>query len=144
MKKPKFLWHGSIKKFNFLNPSKAKDNSGENESNLFGVYATDIKELAIGFGLIDKKYDKFADYNKNPVQMVVINGEIRKGESFYLYKISSKDFTEKPKNSHQWFSFKKVKPLEILKLEVDDYNYLTRKATKKDIKYYKSIIGKFK
>lgn len=93
--------------------------------------------------MADKKYEKFADYKKNPVQMVIIKGGIRKGKYFYLYKLSSKGFTEMPKYSCQWVCLKEVKPFKVLKLKVNDYEHLTRKATKKDIKYYNSIVGKF-
>lgn len=138
--KPKYLWHGSTKKLDVIEPFQAVDLSGGPAGNLRAVYATDMKELAIGFGMIDKKYKKFADYSKKPVQMVVIDGDIRKGKSFYLYKLSSKGFREAPKGSHQWVCFEKVRPIEIQKLKVDDYKHLFRKATEKDKTYFESLI----
>jgi len=141
--KPKFLWHGSIKKHKVLKPSQAVDLTGIKESNLKGVYATDIKELAIEFTLVDKKYQKYADYSKNPVQMVILDGDIRRGEYGYLHKLDSKDFKELPEGSHQWVCMKEVKPIEIIKIKVDDYEHLTRKASKKDKEYFKSMISKF-
>ena len=119
MRKPKYLWHGSTRKFKVIRPSQAKDISGHPMSNMKAVYATDIKELAIGFGLVDKKYKKFADYSKKPVQMVIINGNIRKGKHFYLYKLSSRCFKEMPRGSHQWLSFEKIIPKKIIKLKVE-------------------------
>ncbi|MFH1376052.1 MAG: hypothetical protein ABIH25_00280 [Candidatus Woesearchaeota archaeon] len=141
---PKYLWHGSTKKVNIIKPSKAIDLSKHPDSNRKGVYATDLKELAIEFGLADKKLHKYADYSKKPVQIVLIEGDIRKGKKFYLYKLKNKGFKEMPKKSHQWVSFKEIKPLKIEELNVDDYLHLIRKANKKDKEYYFSLIGKFK
>lgn len=141
--RPKYLWHGSIHKHEVLEPSKALDLSGHADSNRKGVYATDIKELAIEFGLADKKVPKFADYSKNPVQLVLIEGDIRKGKQFYLHKLQNRNFKEMPKNSHQWVSFKPVKPIEIQKLKVDDYSHLARKANKNDKEKYRSMLGRF-
>jgi hypothetical protein len=141
--KLKYLWHGSINKHKKLEPSKAVDLSGHPDSNKKGVYATDIKELAIEFGLADKKLHKFADYSKNPVQLVLIEGSIRTGKKFYLYKLHKTNFKETPKGSHQWVSIKSIKPIEILELNVDDYKHLVRKANKKDKENYLSMIGKF-
>jgi hypothetical protein len=141
--KPKYLWHGSPNKLEILEPSNAVDLSGHPDSNQNGVYATDLKELAIEFGLIDKKYQKFADYSKEPVQMVLINGEIRNGKVFYLYKLLNKNFKEMPEGSHQWVSLKSEKPIEVIELNVDDYKHLVRVATKKDIDLFNSLIGKF-
>ncbi|MCK4670253.1 MAG: hypothetical protein KAT43_03540 [Nanoarchaeota archaeon] len=143
MAKPKYLWHGSIRKMNTIKPSKAVDLSGHPASNKKAVYATDIKALAIEFGLVDRRYKKYADYSKKPVQMVLINGNIRKGKTFYLYKLSSRGFTEAPKGSHQWINLKEVKPIEMQELKVDDYKHLCRKATKKDKEFFESLIGKF-
>ncbi|MBR9678866.1 MAG: hypothetical protein GON13_01215 [Nanoarchaeota archaeon] len=140
---PKHLWHGSISKNKVLKPKMAVDLTGHPDSNLKGVYATDIKELAIEFGLADKKLHKYADYTKNPVQLVLIEGNIRIGKKFYLHRIKSENFKEMPKNSHQWFSHKEIKPAEIIELKVDDYKHLVRKASKKDKEYYYSMIGKF-
>lgn len=141
--KPKYLWPGSVKKHKIINPSKAIDLTGHPDSNKLGVYATDIKELAIEFGLVDKKFQKFADYSKEPIQMVIIDGDIRKGELFYLYKFLNKGFQEMPKGSHQWFSFKSQNPIEIFELMVDDYKYLVRIANEEDKKLFNSRIGKF-
>lgn len=141
--KPKYLWHGSVSKREVLEPSKAVDLSGHPDSNKKGVYATDIKELAMEFGLADKKLHKFADYSKKPVQLVLFEGDIRKGKKFYLHKLPSTSFKEMPEGSHQWVSFKPVKPIEIQELNVDDYKHLVRKASKKDKERYFSMIGKF-
>lgn len=75
--------------------------------------------------------------------MVLVEGDIRKGKKFYLHKVKSTGFKEMPKGSHQWVLFSKVKPIEILELNVDDYKHLVRKANKKDKEYYYSLIGKF-
>lgn len=143
MSKLKHLWHGSTKRHDVLEPSQAVDLSGHPASNKKGVYATDLKELAIEFGLADKKLHKFADYTKKPVQLVLIEGNIRTGKKFYLHKVKSIGFKEMPKESHQWISFNNVKPIEILELCVNDYKHLVRKAKKKDKEYYYRIIGKF-
>lgn len=143
MKKPKYLWHGSTVKSRVLKPKQAIDLSGRKESNKKAIYATDLKVLAIEFGLIEKRAIKFADYRKKPVKMVIIKGRIRKGKKFYLYKLNTKGFREAPKGSHQWMSLKEVNPIEILELRVNDYLHLCRRATKKDKQYYQSLTGRF-
>lgn len=141
--KPKYLWHGSTVKYDILKPSQARDLSDHPAGNKKAVYATDRKLNAIQFGMVDKKYQKFGDFNKKPMIMVIIGGWIRTGEKLYLYKLSSRGFKEAPSGSHQWLIQKEVKPLKTIELNVDDYSYLCRKATEKDIEYFKSCIGMF-
>jgi len=139
--KPKYLWHGSTIKHEILKPNQARDLSDHPAGNKRAVYATDQKWNAIQFGMVNKKYKKFGDFRKTPMKMVIINGWIRTGEKLYLHKLSSRGFKESPKGSHQWLKEKEIKPIKILELNVNDYKHLCRKATKKDIEYFKSMIG---
>ena len=61
---------------------------------------------------------------------------------FYLYILSSKDFINKPRGSHQWVSLKAVKPEKIEKLKVKDYLYLIRKATKIEKEKWRKLVNK--
>lgn len=143
MKKSRYLWHGSVRKRKILKPSQALDRSGHKESNLKAVYATDLKRLAICFGLVDKSAVTFAAYESKPLQLVIIKGKIRLRKKFYLYKLNKKDFRKSKGILHQYSSQKEVIPAEIIELNVDDYTDYCRKATKKDKETYKSLIGRF-
>lgn len=140
----KYLWHGSSKKLKSLKPSEAIDLSGHPDSNKKAVYSTDIKELAICFGMSDRSVLKMGEWDEGKFKkMILIKGDIRKGEKMYLYKLDKKDFEKCKGISHQFFSLKVVKPIEVNELNVNDYKSLYRRATKKDKEYFNSLVGRF-
>lgn len=141
----KYLWHGSVEKFEKLIPSQATDISGHHESNKKAVYATDLKNLAISFGLKDKNSNSYAHWTKSGEfnGMVVVKGKIRTGKEFYLYKLDSKDFEKCKGVSHQYYSKEEVKPIKVLELKVDDYIHLIRIGDKKDQDCFEKMRNKF-
>ena len=141
--KPKYLWHGSIGKYETLKPKQALDISESPDCNLNAVYASDDKNIAILFGLIPRDIDCFIDYSKRPEKIVLINGKIRENKKFYLYMLNSENFEEKPIGSGQWVSFKEIVPIEIQELNTNDYLHLARYANKEDIIKYEKIRGMF-
>jgi len=133
--KPKYLYHGSrlLIKNKFLKPNRPSDKT-QKENYLYGVYATDRKDIAIGMALTGDKYTKsFGDYQKKPFQAVFVRSQPKR-KFVYVYKVSSKTFKEQPKGSHQWVSSEPVKILNIQKIKVE--NKLWRKATKKEKTWY--------
>lgn len=135
MIKPKELYHGSGKKLegNYLMPKKAKDFGGNKANSYRGVYATDVKEEAIVMGVISGKTNGGAGFGvTNGEVSGIIYGNWPKNKYFYLHILPSDDFRNQPKGSHQWVSFKRVKPLKTLRLRVDDFKGLVKIATKKE------------
>ena len=134
--KIKYLYHGSnsfIK--GFLNPNKAGDKNSK-ENCLFAVYATDREDVAKAMALTSTKNTRsFADYEEKDFKVAFLKGEPKKG-NYYVYKISSKGFKEKPKNSHQWVSKNNVKIIKTDKYNLKDLKDYWRKATPEEkLKY---------
>jgi len=141
--KPKFLFHGSgtLIRSTHLKINQPKDKS-EKENNLLGVYATDRKDIAIAMSLTTEKYTRsFGDYHQTPFQAIFVRGQPKK-KFVYLYKVSSKNFTEQPKGSHQWVSPKHAKIIERTRLPVKDLEQYWRLATKKEKDWFYAQIKK--
>ena len=136
----KYLFHGSGKAISskYLKVNKPSDTS-QDENCIYGVYATDREDIAIGMSLTTEKYTKsFGDYSKKPFQAVFVRGK-PKQKFVYVYKVSSKGFVEKPKGSHQFISEKDVLILERKKLLVSELSNFWRKATSKEKEWYYTI-----
>lgn len=147
MKKPKFLFHGSPKKIKggFLVPRQPRDLENRKENLKRGIYASDMKDRAISMALISGRgvICSALDFTKRK-KAIVYEGW-PKQKYVYLYILPSENFSKSNKNSSQWVSSKKVKPIKIKKLKVKDYIYLIRKATQKEVeKLYKKYKLKMK
>ena len=131
--KPKLLYHGSGKNLegSYLRPKRANDLGGKKANSYIGVYASDLKEEAIVMGIISGKTNAGAmvGVTKGKVS-AIIYGNWPSNKYFYLHILSSEKFRNQPRGSHQWISFKSVKPKETMRLKVDDYKRLVRRATK--------------
>ena len=101
------------------------------------VYATSNRDIALAFSLgaipdkngncgrlIDKKYD-------NGSKMIFYKGHPNFGGKGYLYKLSSQGFTYT--GGTQWINLEPLIPIEISEINVDDYLYLFRYATEKEL-----------
>ena len=137
---PKSLYHGSGKEITsrYLNPNKPLDNS-KKENCICGVYATDRRDIAIGMALTTEKYTKsFGDYSKKVFKAIFVRGK-PKQKFVYIYKVSSNNFIEKPKGSHQWICKTNVLIIEKKKLLVSKLDESWRKASKEEKRWYYSI-----
>jgi hypothetical protein len=134
--KPKYLYHGSSRNIsgNTLIPKKAKDtHKKENCEN--AIYATERRDIAIGMSLTGQKNPhSFADYEKKPVK-IIFTRNFPKMKFTYLYKVSSKTFSQN--SPHQWVSFEPVKILEKVKLKTKDISKYWRLATQKEKEWFK-------
>jgi len=136
--KPKILYHGSSKKLigEKLIPKKSQDLE-KNPNNLYkGIYATDIKDLAITMGIIcnegvNSSSLNFSKYNKDLSKGIIYEGW-PKQKFIYLYYLPYKTFKRTGKIKHQFVSSTSVKPIKIEKIEIKDYLNFIRKATKKE------------
>ncbi|MBU3940892.1 MAG: hypothetical protein KKH88_03135 [Nanoarchaeota archaeon] len=135
--KPKLLYHGSPSKIKGekLLPKKARDLGNRKENIQTGVYATDIKEIAITMALISCKGVKKSSLLKYvPDKPLAIIYEGWPEKSFiYLYTLHSENFKKTGKIKSQWITDKPIKPLKIERLKVSKYLSLIRKTSKKEI-----------
>ncbi|MEK6912768.1 MAG: hypothetical protein AABX26_02315 [Nanoarchaeota archaeon] len=147
--KPKYLYHGSGRRLrgDKLIPKKAKELDKKNKHNDFkGIYASDVKNEAIAMGILKSRGVKDSScgfYTKHGIKVeAVIYWGWPEQKCFYLYTLPAETFENKPRGSHQWISFKSIKPIRIEKLIVKDYIYLIRKATKLEKKNWIKKYGK--
>jgi hypothetical protein len=149
--KPKHLYHGSIKKIkgDYFIPKKPHDLE-KNPDNLHtGVYATNVKEIAIAMSIISCKgvYWASLSFRKKPYGIIYKGWP--KQKYIFLYTLPSKTFRKSGGHGKQYVSVKPVKPLSVQKLFVQDYISLVRKGTKGEIKkklkkYGPSFLNKVK
>lgn len=135
--KPEYLYHGTRKRIkrNKLIPYRSKDKS-QKENSLNAVYATNRKDIALGMALTGDKYTKsFGDYHQKPYRSVFVRGQ-PKTKFVYVYKISSKTFEEKPKDSHQYISLQPAKVISVNKYLTENLSSYWRKATVKEKEWY--------
>ena len=147
--KIKYLYHGSGRRLrgDKLIPRKAKELDKKNKQNNFkGVYASDVKNEAIVMGILKSRGVQDSScgfYTKHGTKVeAIIYGGWPKQKYFYLYTLPAETFESKPRGSHQWVSFKSIKPIKIEKLVIKDYIYLIKKATKLEKKNWIKKYGK--
>lgn len=141
MKRRKLLYHGSSVKLigENLFPSKGDDSKDRPENNKLGVYATDVKEIAIAMAIISSRGIVGAgldDYVDGKPPGVIHIGKIKQ-KYVYLHILSNKGFKKTPTTKHQYISLKSVKPIKSEKLLVEDYKYLIRYSSKIEGKKWK-------
>lgn len=145
MKQQKILYHGSPKKLigTKLIPKKPTDLEKEKENLYEGIYATDIKELAIAMAIICSKGVRGSgvNFSKEKAKGIIYQGWPEQKE-VYLYSLPSKTFKMTGKIKHQFVSSKPVKPIKIEKVLIKDYENLIRKATKKEKQDWENKYGK--
>lgn len=126
------MYHGSIRKIKGekLLPRQARDLEENPESMYKAVYATDVRDAAIGMALIScKGIDARLNFRR---PFGVIYRGWPKQEYIYLYSIPQKTFIRGKKYKHEFYSFDSVKPFRIEKLKVKDHLHLIRKASEKE------------
>lgn len=131
--KPRFLFHGSPKKLigNKLVPKKAKDMEKVKENLHTGIYATDIKKLAIAMAIICSKGVNYSGLNftRKNSKGIIYEGWPEQKE-IYLYTLPSETFRRTGRIAHQFVSLLSVKPARTEKLFINDYKNLFRKSKK--------------
>jgi hypothetical protein len=140
MNKLKILFHGSSNKLigDKLNPSQGDDSYERPENNLFGVYATDRKDLAIVMGILGCRGvvgGSINEYNDDKLN-ARIYGDFPKQEYIYMYHLPTETFKQTQIDEHQFVSLVAVKPTKIEKIKVKEFTHLIRKATKEETDYW--------
>jgi len=138
---PKFLYHGSPNKLigKNLMPSKGDDSKDRPENNQLGVYATNVKEIAIAMAIVSSRGIIGAgldDYKIGKAPGIIHIGK-PKQKYIYLYTLSSKGFKPTPSIKGQWISKKFVKPIKIEKINIEDYEHLIRYSKKDEREKWK-------
>ena len=144
--KSKYLYHGSSGelKGSKLNPSWGEDSEERPENNLFAVYATDRKDLAIVMGILgceDVLGGSIDEYQGDKLN-AVIYGDFPKQEFIYLHYLPIKTFSQTEIDKHQFVSKVAVSPIKTEKIRIRNYYNLFRVGTRMEtedwVKKYKS------
>jgi len=132
--KTKCLYHGSPKKLigGKLIPKKPIDLGKQKENLYSGIYASDIKEIAIAMAILSCKGVLYSSLDLSQKRKGVIYSGWPKQEYVYLYTLPSEEFRKSKRMSHQFVTQKPVKPIKTEELKIEDYINLVRNATKKE------------
>ena len=127
------LYHGSSSYFEILIPHQAYD-IGFEAGCKKAVYATTNKNMALAFALgANPNQDGDVDRVMMPEFgdiMIFQKGTPNYGKKGYLYVLDKGDFQHVM--GTQWVCFHKVKPIEIIEIEVNDYLHLCRVIEKEE------------
>ncbi len=135
----KILYHGSSRKLKgeCLLPGQGEDSDDRPQNQQKGVYAWDIKNMAImmaiisaanGMGSVDQFEEPYGTlYAKFP-----------ENKEVYVHHLNAEDFSQTPGTDHQFISEKPIKPIKTETINTSDFKHLIRKATPKEISTWKS------
>ena len=119
--KPNFLYHGSQYLFDVLTPKQAKDNTEIGSK--FATYACEDFNFVIPFALPVRWYPDNPtgrrSFSCNEDKILVEYGSINPKGFGYVYKVNSAYFEKT--DDWQWISVKEIQPIEIVKINVQDY-----------------------
>jgi hypothetical protein len=131
MKKPKYLYHGSGKRIEVLEPKKPDDTDPRHSKK--GVYATDIKKIALGMAAT--RSSKTSAFKNRKTHIInIVEGWPDMKASVYLHILDPKDFKLNAKN--EYLATRKVKPIKIVEYKVKDLKHLLRKSNKRELKEF--------
>jgi|APSaa5957512535_1039671.scaffolds.fasta_scaffold151866_2 hypothetical protein len=127
----KYLYHGSGKKMEILEPRKPDDSDPSHSKK--GVYATSSKKSALGFSAI--RSTKTSAFRERKTGMMnVVSGKPDEKATVYLHVLDADDFSRNHKD--EFIATKKIKPIRIEEYKVKDLGHLWRKSNKKELKEF--------
>ena len=119
--KPEFLYHGSQYLLDVLIPQQSNDNTEIGSK--FAVYACEDFNSVIPFALPIRWYpDNPAgkrSFSCHEGKVLIEYGSLNPKGFGYVYKVSSEHFEKI--DDWQWVSDKEIQPIEIIKINVEDY-----------------------
>jgi hypothetical protein len=130
MKKPKYLYHGSGTKLEYLTPQKPIGDD-DPKHKIKAVYAASDKRFALAMSACRSSKTVHAFNNRNTHVQNIYKGWPDENATVYLYVLDSKDF--KHNSGSEWISTKKIKPLRVEEYKVKDLRHLYRKSSKKEL-----------
>ncbi|WP_431474391.1 hypothetical protein RVM24_16190 [Marinobacter sp. KM021] len=129
MSKPEYLYHGTRRKLDLLNPTQGVGyGMADNEH---GVYAVSERELAIPFAISYRPLGEGAVFSvetsERPPRIVLKDTEVDWDQVGYVYKVRSETFEKI--DSEQWLSRVPVKPVEAEEIRPESYrNWIVYKS----------------
>lgn len=130
-----YIYHGSPKKLigKKIIARLPHDIKNKKENILKGVYASDLKEVAIAMAIISCRGVLYASLStsKPTAKPGIIHEGWPTQKYVYLYTFNAKDFKKTSKSSHQWRCLKSIEPINTKKLKVKNYLYLIKDNRKK-------------
>jgi len=146
MGKINVLYHGSPRKLvgEKVKPSLGDDSEIRPENNLFAVYATDRKDLAIVMAMIGCKdvIGGSIDEYQNGKLNARIYGKYPKQEFIYIHHLPAETFKQTKIDKHQFVSLVAVTPIRTEKIRVKDHHHLARLGTKEETTAWIKKYGK--
>ncbi len=128
--KIRYVYHGSPRKLvgGKLLAKIPHDIKKKKENIVKGVYASDLRNVAISMAIISCKGVLYASLNTSKPKRKpgIINEGWPTQKYIYLYTLDSKDFKRTSKSSHQWRCSHAIKPVRTERLKVRDYIYLIK------------------
>lgn len=118
----KFIYHGSKRKLEVLEPNQAFGFGGEADCQN-GVYGVVNPSLAIPFALkiaaVSSNSVFKVDTEVNPPKITLVNCELDWSHRGYLYKLPIESFEKL--DQYQWVSRVPVIPVEVTEINPEDY-----------------------
>ena len=129
---PKYLFHGSPKKLEYIKPNTSHDSLGTKENISTSVFLTPIFETATAYAFKDSIKEKsnnlnwdfkIIQSNKSPV-MIMKNVNIDNNITGYVYVFLNNNKFIKDKDSYQYKCYNNIKPIDVIKVKYKDFKSL--------------------
>ncbi len=115
---PLYVFHGSSKKLDLIKPMQAVCGSKKEANNKNAIYATNLINGAILFSLdrSDKENCRM-DWDLEKARLYYNGPDIKEDSFGYVYVFNAKDFERLNHEGIQFVSYKKLVPIDIIKIE---------------------------
>ncbi len=121
IEKPKYIFHGSKKKLQILEPNQAIDVAGNEINEQIGIYGSSIFEGAVPYAIKGRgKYDCEIGYRPNNLKMKIYYGVIPEDDYGYVYICDASDFS-RCEDTCQYVSYNEIKPIQVVKIYYRDF-----------------------
>jgi hypothetical protein len=139
--KPRVLFHGTPTRMigSSLRVSLGRDSGGKSDNSKLGVYATDLRSVALTRCLANvrcKGVESCSFGYDGPPYGVIYRGWPLQ-EVVFLYTVPSTGFKSAGGMGHQWVSTRAVEPISEEVVCVSDIIYLVRRATSVEMRTHR-------
>ncbi len=132
---PKYLFHGSSNKINVLEPRQSKDNENKyNEDNAVFLTSSFLTATAYSFrGKLKEVNEKYDFSINNKGEYPVMEFEVDKVPDnlygyVYVFENNNDIIKDNKEETTQYRSYKKLKPIDIIKVNYRNYENYYKKT----------------
>jgi hypothetical protein len=129
MERPRFVYHGSLKRIEKLEPRKPDDPDPRHSKK--GVYATSDKDFALGFAMT-KSDTNHCFFSHDKMMFNLVKGKPNK--TIYLHVLDAADFQHNHKS--EFICDREVVPVEIIKIDTSELGHLWRRSSEEELAEY--------